>query len=119
VKARSVAPAATPKKHERSRKPGPSPSPTSLHGARVRKEHALADLREFEAGKRRGELLEADAVKREWESLGRLVRARVLAIVGRVRAERPDLDADVVALIDREARAALEGLANAADVRAR
>jgi phage terminase Nu1 subunit (DNA packaging protein) len=113
AKQRDVARAATPKKHEGSGKPGPAPSPTSLHGARVRKENALADLREFEAKKRRGELLEASDVRREWESIARMVRAAMLAVPGRVRAERPDLEAEAVALIDREVRAALAGLTDA------
>jgi phage terminase Nu1 subunit (DNA packaging protein) len=75
------------KKHERDeRRP---PSATSLHGARTRKEIALADLRELEVRKKRGALLDAEAVAREWSDVLRQVRAAVLAVPSRFRARCP------------------------------
>ena len=104
------------KKHERSgrsgRRPGPPPSPTSLHGARTRKEIALATLRELEVQKRQGELVEAAATRREWQDIQRLVRARVLAIPSRVRSQLPHLTAHDVEVIDAEVREALTALAD-------
>ena len=63
------------KKHENSPGPGRKPSTTSLHGARTRKELALAELREMEVQQKRGALLDAEAVAREWGDILRQVRA--------------------------------------------
>jgi len=91
---------------------GRPPSPTSLHGARTRKEIALADLRELEVQKRKGALLDAEAVARRWEAIGREVQARVLACASRIRAALPHLTAYDAEVIDRELRAALTALAD-------
>ena len=91
---------------------GPKSQNDSLNRARVRNQNALAGLNELELRKRRGELLEADDVEKAWTSTARMIRSGVLGIVGRVRAELPDLAPTIVATIDREARAALEALAN-------
>ena len=109
---RAVSRAATPKKHERSGKPGPPPSPTSLHGARTRKEIALAELREIEVRTKRGELLDAEAVAREWASVLRLVRAGMMSVVSRVRARLPHVGAADAQVLDEEIRAALTALAD-------
>ena len=78
-----------------------------LEDSRRRKETALADLREMEVQKRRGELLEADEVRREWEDVLRQIRAGVLSVVGRLRGLLPHLTpADFVA-IDAELRVVL------------
>jgi len=122
AKARSVSPPATPKKHEQprgsGRRGGRPPSPTSLYAARTRKEFALAETRELELAKRRGELVEADATRREWENITRLIRARVSAIPSRVRQLLPHLTAHDVEIITAEVRATLTTLAdNAPDDR--
>ena len=63
----------------------------------------------------RGELLEADAVAREWQDILRQLRAGVLAVTSQVRSRLPHLtpaDADV---IDREIRDALTVLGHGDD----
>jgi phage terminase Nu1 subunit (DNA packaging protein) len=91
------------KKHE--------PSRTSLHGARTRKEIALAELRELEVRRKRGTLVEAEAVAREWSDVLRSVRAAVLAVPSRFRARCPHLTAHDVQVLDEQLRAALTALA--------
>src|SRR5262249_28593970 len=86
----------------------------TYNSARTRKEIALADLRQFEVRKRRGELLDAGAVEREWHDVLRQVRAGVLAVVSRVRAQLPHLSAHDVEVLDRELRSALTSLADEA-----
>jgi phage terminase Nu1 subunit (DNA packaging protein) len=85
---------------------------TSLHAARTRKEVALAELREIEVRKRRGVLVEAEAVQRAWADILRRVRAGVLAVPSRVR-QRCALTADQATVLDRELRDALTALADA------
>jgi phage terminase Nu1 subunit (DNA packaging protein) len=94
---RRVLPAAMRKKHERSKRggrragAGPKSSPTSLHSWRTRKEAALAEIREIELGRLRGRSLDAEATARRWETVGREVQARMLAVTSRVRAQLPHL----------------------------
>ncbi len=64
------------------RKPAPG---ESFEAARRRKEIALADLRQIEVRVKRGELLEAEAVSREWCDMMRRIQARVLAVSSRLR----------------------------------
>jgi phage terminase Nu1 subunit (DNA packaging protein) len=70
----------------------------------------LAELRELEVGEKRAALLQADDVAREWDGVLRNVRSAVLAVVSRVRAQLPALDARTVEVLDREIRAALAAL---------
>lgn len=84
----------------------------SLDRARRRKESALADLREMEVRKRKGELLVADDVRREWQADYRRVRSLILAVPGRIRQRLPHLQPDDVVTIDRELRDALADLAD-------
>ena len=91
------------------RKPAPG---ESYEAARRRKESALADLRQFEAQAKRGALLEADAVAREWSDVLRQVRAGVLAVTSRVRAQLPHLTAHDAGVLDRELRQVLTALAD-------
>jgi len=90
------------------RGPGRPAAPgEALQAARRRKETALADLRELEVKRRRGELLDADDVAREWSTILRDVRAGVLAVTSRVRARLPHLTAEDVGALDDELRQAL------------
>ncbi len=89
---------------------GRPPSKTSLHGAQTRKQLALASMRELDLAKRRGEVLDADAVASEWAGILRTVRAAMLAVPSRVRAALPHLTASDVGVIDAELRAALTAL---------
>jgi hypothetical protein len=96
------------------RPPGPAPGPQSLREARRRKQVALADLRELEVAKLRGQLVDADAVVREWTEGLRRIRSVVLAVPSRVRQLVPHLSAADVELLDRELRDALTSLADEA-----
>ncbi len=104
-----------PKKHEKPvrRKGGRPAEATSLHAARTRKERALASLRELELGQKKGELLSAEEVAREWEGIVRTVRSAMLAVVSRVRSQVPTMDQHTATLLDHEIRAALEALGGA------
>lgn len=84
----------------------------SFEAARRRKETALADLREHEVRLKKRTVLDADAVTREWEDILRTVRAGVLSVVSRVRAQLPHLTAHDADVIDRELRQALTGVAD-------
>jgi terminase small subunit / prophage DNA-packing protein len=101
-----------PKKHEKIRGRGRPPEPTSLHAARTRKEHALAELRELEVRQKRGAVLDAEAVAREWADVLRQVKAGVLAVTSRVRARLPHLTAHDAGVLDEELRQALAALAD-------
>lgn len=106
------APAARAKPAAREKEPAAADEEAieSLFEAQTRKEIALADLREMEVQKRRGELLEADEVAREWADVLRRVRAGVLAVTSRIRARLPHLTTEDGAVIDRELRDALASL---------
>jgi phage terminase Nu1 subunit (DNA packaging protein) len=98
-------------KTPKTRRPGrPRLSVETFAAAKRRKETALADLREDEVRRRRGELVEAVAVAAEWTGIVRQVRAAILAVTSRVRAQLPHLSAHDAAVLDRELRAALEAL---------
>ncbi|PYF11025.1 phage terminase Nu1 subunit (DNA packaging protein) [Rhodobacter viridis] len=60
----------------------------------------------------RGELVEADAVTREWASILRDLRNALLAVPSRCGAALPHLTATDIATLEREIRTALEGLAH-------
>jgi phage terminase Nu1 subunit (DNA packaging protein) len=64
----------------------------------------------MEVERKRGMLLEREAVLATWSNIFRMVRARVLAVVSRVRARLPHLTAQDAQLIDEELRAALTEL---------
>lgn len=89
----------------RPRKPG-----EGLEDARRRKESALADLREDEVKKRRGELHESGPCERMKAEENRMLRSGFLAVVSRVRARCPELTPEQVQAIDEEVRAVLTGL---------
>lgn len=89
----------------RPRKPG-----EGLEDARRRKESALADLREDEVKKRRGELHVAADCTRAKEDENRMLKSALLAVPSRVRAKLPHLTADDLRVLDEELRAALKAL---------
>lgn len=59
---------------------------------------------------KRGELLEAEEVKRDQQDVFRQVRAGMLAVVSRVRAKIPTLDGHTAQVLDTEIRNALTAL---------
>jgi len=80
--------------------------------ARARKEVALANLREMDAAKRRGETLNATEVEAEWSNIVSTVRNRILLLPDKL-APRVAALADVLecrAVIERAVREALTAL---------
>lgn len=90
----------------------PSEGGDALKRARTKLAEEQAALAAIKAEQARGELVSADAVAREWQTVLRDVRAAVLAVPSRFGAASPHLSASDVAALDREVRAALEGLAD-------
>jgi phage terminase Nu1 subunit (DNA packaging protein) len=80
--------------------------------SRARLAESQASLVELKAAKLRGELVEADAVEREWSGVLRTVRAAMLAVPSRCAARLPHLTAADVVTIDAEVRAALVEVAS-------
>jgi len=99
----------------RAHPPKSTKSTTSLHAFRTRKEAALARLRELEVAEREGRLLPADAVEARWREILARLRAAILAVPARLRAQRPHLAPDDLEALDRELRAALAALADGGD----
>lgn len=88
--------------------------PPALLLSRSRREAALAALAELELEERRGELVKVDQVEREAFAIARRVREAMTNIPDRLAAEVAALSkpSDVHALLTREIRAALQGLAD-------
>ncbi|ALA60199.1 hypothetical protein [Nitrospira moscoviensis] len=85
----------------------------SLGEAQTRERQAKAALAEIELGRRRGELVERDAVEKEAFRVGRLVRDALMNIPSRlagILAAESD-QRRVYELLDKEIRQALEALA--------
>lgn len=86
-----------------------------LTAARARLAREKAD----EAARRNAvaldQLVKAEDVTRAWSEVFRKVRAGVLAVPSRVRSALPHLTAADMAVIDREVRDTLEGLAHGDD----
>lgn len=81
--------------------------------ARLAKEQA--DAQAIKNGKLRGELVEAGEVERAWSDVLRQVRARVLSVPSRLRADLPEVDTGTLSAIDRALRDALTELGNGHD----
>ncbi len=91
-----------------------APISATFADAQRRKENALADLREMEVSRKRGELVERKQVEGEAFKTGRLVRDSILALPDRlsgVLAAETD-QGKVHLLLTKELRQALEGLHN-------
>lgn len=86
-----------------------------LTAARARLAREKADQAARQNAVELGKLVEAAAVTREWAEVLRKVRAQVLAVPSRIRSSLPHLTAADVAVMDREIRDTLEGLANGDD----
>lgn len=83
-----------------------------LRAEKLRLTRAQADKEETRVARERGELVQADAVSREWASILRDLRNALLAVPSRCGATLPHLTATDAAIFDREIRLALEGVAN-------
>lgn len=79
-----------------------------LTAERARLARAQADKAEAQVRVLRGELVEVDAVKREWSDILRSVRSRVLSVPSRVRQSLPHLTGHDVERLDSELRRSLE-----------
>lgn len=84
----------------------------ALSDEKLRLTRAQADKEEARAARERGELVEAEAVSREWAGILRDLRNALLAVPSRCGAVLPHLTTTDTATLDREIRKALEGLAN-------
>lgn len=87
----------------------------NLTAERARLAREQADAVAMKNAALRGELVPAGDVTREWAEVLRKVRAGVLAMPSRVRASLPHLTPSDMAVMDREIRATLEGLAHDQD----
>lgn len=81
---------------------GGRPPRESLEQARRRKESALADLREMEAARRRGELVEAEKVRLRWASALAGIRDRILSVPDRIAAQLAGRDEYTIRSLLRE-----------------
>jgi hypothetical protein len=82
-----------------------------MERARRRKEIALADLREMEARKRRGELIEVEAARKQWAEGLAMIRDRILALPDRLGARLAQRDElSVRALLRDELEEALRAV---------
>ncbi len=90
----------------------PSAGGDELKAEKLRLTRAQADAQETRVARERGELVQADAVTREWASLLRDLRNALLAVPSRCGASLGHLTATDIATIDREIRTALEGVAH-------
>ncbi|WP_238367633.1 DNA packaging protein [Mesobacterium pallidum] len=81
--------------------------------ARLAKEQA--DAQALKNAKLRDELVNASEVEHAWADLLRQVRARILAVPSRLRADLPAADPDTFNTLDRALRDALTELGNASD----
>lgn len=86
-----------------------------LKAERLRLTKAQAEAQEAKNRLAAGEMVSAETVSREWQSVLRDVRAAVLAVPSRYGATMPHLGPNDIAALDREVRAALEGLADGSD----
>lgn len=84
----------------------------ALRAERLRLTRAQADKEETRVQRERGELVPATDVEREWGNLLRDVRNALLAVPSRFSSLTPHLTPTDVENLDREIRAALEGLGN-------
>lgn len=87
----------------------------TLTGERARLAREQADAQALKNAKLRGELVEAAEVERTWSDVLRQLRARILAVPSRLRADLPDTPAPTFHAIDRALRDALTELGNADD----
>lgn len=92
--------------------PGTGAATDEMKAEKLRLAKEQADKLEIANAAARGELVKAAEVEREWANVLRDVRSTLLAVPSRVGAKLPHLTAHDVAEIDRELKAALEGLAH-------
>ena len=82
----------------------------NLTAERAKLASIQAEEKALKVAKTKGELVEAEAVAREWMAMLQKVRAGVLAVPPRIEARLKHLSPGDMAEIDREIRSALEEL---------
>lgn len=87
-------------------------APDELKVEKLRLAKQQADKLEIANAAARGDMVRAADVEREWANVLRDIRSTLLAVPSRVGSKLPHLTAADVAAVDREIKAALEGLAN-------
>lgn len=84
----------------------------NLTEQRAKLARAQTEAQEFKNAIARGEYVKADDVELTWTDFLRDLRSQIMAVPSRVRQIIPGLTATDAALIDRELRDALTGVAN-------
>lgn len=84
----------------------------SLASSKARKEAALADLRELELARERGELVPVKDVRRAWVDHITAARSRLLALPTRLRGEVPEMGTKGFEVATQVVRDVLTELAN-------
>lgn len=97
---------------ERAKKAGNPKGNAQLDAEKLRGAKATADKIELANAKARGDLVPTAEVERAWSNVLRDVRSALLAVPSRIGATLPHLSAHDLAAVEREIKAALEGLAN-------
>lgn len=80
---------------------------------RARREAAQADLAELKLRERRGELVVAEEVAREWADQVVAVKTRLLGVPTRLRQQLPSVSSAVAGMVEDLIREVLEELADA------
>lgn len=88
---------------------------TSLTAERSRLAKEQADAVALKNQKLRAELVEARDVERAWSDILRQLRARLMAIPARIRADLPQIEASAINAFDRALRDSLTELGHADD----
>ena len=84
----------------------------NLTSERARLAKEQADAQAIKNAKLRGELVEASEVERTWADALRQLRARIMAVPSRLRAELQDIDPQAIDAMDRALRATLTEAGN-------
>ena len=98
---------------QKTRRVRPSGEKT-LAAAQIMKENALADLRELELGRKKGELIERAKVEKDAFRIGRTVRDALLALPDRLSGvlAAKSSQQKIHAVLTKEFRQCLEALSN-------
>jgi len=94
---------------------GPPDQAADLTAQRARLAREQADGLALKNARARGELVAAEEVERAWGDVLRQVRARIMAVPSRLRADLPEPGPGVIEALDRELRDALSELGHADD----
>ncbi|MBB4120217.1 terminase small subunit [Martelella radicis] len=93
----------------------PSAGGDDLRAEKLRLMKAQAEREETKNAALRGELIEVEAVTREWQAVLRDVRAAMLAVPSRFGADHPHLTPNDISDLNSEIKNGLEGLADGKD----